>query len=73
MSKLLSDFQLTIRWSEASTTPWTCFGTLSKTVWAGVCREGLLSKGIAPVLKARSAETWVEWALPGTPWSAREL
>ena len=29
------------------------------------CRESLLGKGIAPVLKARSAETWVEWALPG--------
>lgn len=29
------------------------------------CRAGLLGKGIAPVLKARSAEAWVEWSLPG--------
>ena len=29
------------------------------------CRAGLLGKGMAPVLKARSAETWVEWSLPG--------
>lgn len=31
------------------------------------CRQGLRASGIAPALRVRSAETWVEWALPGAP------
>ena len=36
-----------------------------KAVAAGKGSAGLLSSALAPALRVRSAETWVEWALPG--------
>ncbi len=56
-------------WCAGFPVPWLC-SVICGEIWAVVCREGLLSTGIAPVLKARSAETWVEWALPGMLCSA---
>lgn len=41
-----------------------------KAAAAGKGSVGLLSSTLAPALRVRSAETWVEWALPGLgPWA----
>lgn len=38
-----------------------------------VCRPLLLTTGLVPTLKARSAEAWVEWTLPGAAASLHLL